>query len=129
MSKGKTIHRKQFMDGRVTPQELHSALAFPVGAKCVGCGGPPLTTIRTFAEEAEMLKRDPRLKILFMADPDKYMSMRLVTKMGPYLRLAEVYACARCTPEAERAAAKHPSWTFVDINRGPEALKLVIGPT
>jgi hypothetical protein len=119
VSKGKTIHRKQFMGGRVTPQELHSALAFPVGAKCVGCGGPPLTTIRTFAEEAEMLKRDPRLKILCMA----------LTKMGPYLRLAEVYACSRCTPEAERAAAKHPSWCFCDINYGPEALKLVIGPT
>lgn len=129
MSKGKIIHRKQFMDGRYTPQELHSALAFPIGAKCLGCGAPPLTTIKTFAEEAEMLKRDPRLKILFMADPDKYMSMRLVTKMGPYLRIAEVYACPKCTPEAERAAAKHPSWCFVSIDHGPAALKLVIGPT
>lgn len=129
MSKGKIIHRTQFAGGRYTPQELHSKYAFPIGAKCAGCGAPPLTTIRTFAEEAEMLKRDPRLKILLMADPDKYGAMRLVTKMGPYLRIAEVYACSRCTPDAERAAAKHPSWCFADINRGPEALRLVVGPT
>ena len=125
----KTIHRKQFMDGRMTPQEAHSRWAFPIGAKCAGCGGAPLITIRTFAEEDEMLKRDPRLKILQMADPEKYGAMQMRTKMGKYLRIAEVYACARCGPEAERAAAKHPSWCFADICRGPEALKLVVGPT
>lgn len=129
MSTGKIIHRKQFMDGRATPQEVHSRYAFPLGAKCVGCGGPPLTTIRSFAEEAEMLKRDPRLKILQLADPDKYGSMQLRTKMGKYLRIAEVYACPQCTPEAERAAARHPSWVFVEIDRGPEQVRLVVGPT
>ncbi|TXH57455.1 MAG: hypothetical protein E6Q97_04440 [Desulfurellales bacterium] len=123
----KVIHRKKFQDGRETPQEMHSRLAFPVGAKCSGCGGPPLIKIRSFAEEDELLKRDPRLKILQLVNPENYASMRLKTKMGYYLRLGEVYACSRCGPEAERAAAKHPSWVFCDIDRGPNPLKIVIG--
>lgn len=124
----KTLHRTKFANGLMTPQEMHSKYAFPVGAKCVGCGGPPLVTIRSFAEEAEMLKRDPRLKLLQLVEPEKYGAMRLRTKMGAYLRIAEVYACVRCAPEAERAAAKHPSWCFCDINRGPAEMKIVVGP-
>ena len=122
------LHRKKFMNGEMTPQEMHSKYAFPVGAKCAGCGGPPLVTIRSFAEEAEMLKRDPRLKVLQLVEPEKYGSIPLGTKMGAYLRISEVFACASCAPDAERAAAKHPSWCFVDINRGPAEMRIVVGP-
>lgn len=120
--------RTKFMDGRMTPQEAHSKWGFPVGAKCAYCSKPPLISIRSFAEESEMLKRDPMLKVLQMVEPEKYLSMRLKTKMGNYLRVAVAYACQECSREAEKAAAKHPSWMFVDIDRGPSVMKIVIGP-
>jgi len=120
--------RKKFMDGRMTPQEAHSKWGFPVGAKCEFCGGPPLISVRSFAEEGEMLKRDPMLKILQLVEPDKYQSMQLKTKQGTYLRIACAYACQSCRGAAERAAARHPSWMFVDIDLGPDPLKIVIGP-
>jgi len=120
--------RKKFLDGRMTPQEAHSKWGFPVGAKCVTCGKPPLVSIRSFAEEGEMLKRDPMLKILQAAEPVKYQEMQLRTKQGTYLRIACVYACAQCASAAEKAAARHPSWMFVDIDRGPLPTKIVIGP-
>lgn len=120
--------RKKFMDGRMTPQEAHSKWGFPVGAKCAHCGAPPLVSIRSFAEEAEMLKRDPMLKILQAAEPEKYQAMQLRTKQGMYLRIAVAYACAQCARAAEKAAAKHPSWMFVDVDRGPDPLKIVVGP-
>lgn len=120
--------RKKFMDGNMTPQEAHSKWGFPAGARCAICKRPPLISIRTFAEEGEMLKRDPMLKVLRSADPEKYLSMRLQTKSGPYLRISCVYACGQCSPTAEKAAARHPSWMFVDVDRGPDVMKIVIGP-
>lgn len=114
------------MGGMMTPAELHRELAFPLNAKCQ-CGNRPVLTIRSFAEEKEMLKRDPGLTVLCRTDPVKYAHMRVKTRMGTFLRLAEVYACATCGPLAERTAAKHPSWCFVEIDRGPKADYLSVG--
>jgi hypothetical protein len=127
MTKPKIIHLKRFDNGNRTPQEMHAQYAFSPGDKCGGCGAPPITRLTSFAEEAELLKRDSMLLVLRGADPMKYAAMRTVTKMGPYLRVACVMACSRCTPEAERAAAKHPSWMFVDVDKGPPPMKVVVG--
>lgn len=113
--------------GQIDLQELHRELGFPIGAKCKGCGGPPAITLRSFAEEAEMLKRDHRLKILAMENTEAYRQMRLRNRHGVFLRINEVYACSVCAPGAEKAAAKHPDWVVVIIDRGPEANKPTVG--
>jgi len=129
VKKSPIIHRKQFMDGRMTPQELHASTAFPLGAKCTGCGGPPMTSIHSYGEEAEMLKRDPNLLVLLKTDPEKYAQMRTQTKMGYFLRIGAVYACSLCSKQAQKEAARHPSWCFVEIDTGPTPDRLVTGYT
>lgn len=128
MSKrGQIIHSKRFMDGQITPEELHQSLAFPIGAKCKLCGRPPMIAIRSYGEEAEMIKRDQNLRIFATVDPEKYASMLIKTKAGRFIRIGEVYACSHCAPQAEREAAHHPSWCFVDIDRGPGPDRVVVG--
>lgn len=124
----KNIHGlKKFDNGRRTPQEMHSQYAFRPGEVCAVCGAPPLTTITSFGEEKEMIKRDNRLLLLRMANPESYAAMRVETRMGPYLRIGRVVACVQCTPALEKAAAKHPSWAFVEIDRGPPIINPQVG--
>lgn len=121
------IHTRKFMQGSCTPEELHQELSFPPGSKCKLCGRPPMIAIRSFAEEKEMLNRDPNLIVLAKTDPTKYASMTITTRSGRYLRLGEVFACRSCAPQAEREAAHHPSWCFVDVDRGPGPDVIVSG--
>lgn len=127
--KAKTIHIKKFQDGRVTPREYHAANAFPIGAKCKICKSPPMIQICSFGEEKECWKLDPGLRVLASVNPEKYATMLVELKSGRYLRLGVVYACDSCTPAAERAAAQHPSWVWCRIDRAPDPVKLVVGPT
>lgn len=120
--------RDKFMGGTITPEELHQELSFPIGARCQGCGGPPLVKYTSFADEAEMLKRDPNLLVCRTAEPEKYQSMRLVNRHGVFLRISMTYACRGCSKDADKAAAKHPDWVVVLIDRGPGPDKLVFGP-
>ena len=121
-------NRKKFMDGRMTPEEVHSEM-LPVGAKCQGCGGAPIVKYTMFAEEAEILKRMPALLILREVDPEKYQSIRMVNRHGAFLRTSMAYACHRCEKKADKVAAKHPSWALCVIDRGPGPDKIVVGPT
>lgn len=124
----KNIHGiKKFDNGIRTPREMHSQYAFKAGEKCQACGGPPMTSATVFGEEKEMLRRDPHLWILMKTNPVKYQQMRQVTKMGPYLRVSRTIACTHCTPELERAAARHPSWAFVEWDYGPKVLPIQVG--
>lgn len=118
---------RKFMDGQISPQEYHAKHAFPPGAKCHACKRKPITTIRVYAPLKDILAVDPMLKALSEIDPQAF--MQLVTQglfKEPMLLLSCVYACTSCTPEAERAAAKGPSWVVVDIDRGPSPDRLVV---
>lgn len=123
----KIIHRDKFLNGRMTPEELHREMAFPIGSTCRGCGRPPTIAIRSFAEEAEMFSRDPNLMVLAKTDPDTYGKMLVKTKAGRFIKLGEIYSCPTCAPEAEKAAAKHPSWCFVEVDRGPGPDRIMMG--
>lgn len=129
-------HRKQFMGGRMTPEEAHSKFAFPVGAKCAACQNPPLVRAIVMAPLDEMKKRDPdfeQLANLTLTNPkaaEKFFAMLVQIKGAdgkptPYVRISSAYACKQCAPEMERALAKGPSWCIVEINRGPGPDKLV----
>lgn len=130
------IHRRKLFDGKATAEEVHSRYAFPPGAKCTGCGTTKglMTRFITLAPLDEMRKRDPAVEVVMKTDPQAFFKMLVPLKGAsgqpePYLRIATIYACGPCTPAAERAAAKGPSWCIVEINRGPGKDKVVSGFT
>lgn len=121
------IHRRTFMDGRMTPRDLHNAVLF-TGKKCQSCTRPPEYVLRVFAQEKEMIARDPSLLTFAALNPEKYAQMRVLTfKEGPWLRISEVLSCGHCFKDAQKAAAKGPSWTLVEIDRGPDEAKPMVG--
>lgn len=124
-----TTFKRKFMDGTITPEDFHRQNAFPLGAMCGLCGGPPCTQYTSFGEEKELLSRVPALMLMRTAEPEKYQMIRWVIREGAYLRTGITYACKQCEKEADRLAAKHPTWAFVRIDRGPGPDKIVVGPT
>lgn len=125
--KGPVVHIRKFDDGRRTPQEYHAQFAFKPGTKCVTCGGPPMARIRVFASVDELKARAPQF-LLAIASASPFGAGQLPTvptKYGPMVKVSETVFCKSCTPQAERHAARGPSWMLVEINRGPDADKML----
>lgn len=124
-------HRKKFMGGRASPEQVHSDLAFPPGVRCSGCSGPrPIMRAVVMAPLDEVRKRDPdfeQLERLALISPEAAQRFHSILVMlkdaegkpAPHLRLSTAYSCASCASSMEKALAKGPSWVVVDINRGP----------
>jgi len=125
----KVRSRKQLFGGRETAEEVHSSAAFPPGSKCAGCGKSRglIMRIIILAPVDEISKRDPRFADMVEQCPQQFMEIVVRTKYGTMLRLSTTYACHACQRDAERAAAKAPSWCIVDINRGPGKDKTIVG--
>lgn len=124
----RAVHKKKLFGGRATAEEVHSQHAFPHDAQCTGCKTRAvITRILVLCPLDELKKRDPLMGELMLVDPLKFQSLLVQTKHGPHIKLSTVYACSRCTPAAEKVAAKAPSWMIIDINRGPGADKAVAG--
>lgn len=124
----KIIHRKKFQDGTIDPITFHQKYAFKPGDKCIGCGAPPLIRIHTYGDYKVMMEKDPALTVLKNEKPELFYDMIMQSKWGPMFRISEAFACKSCSPWAEKAAAKHPDWVYVFIDRGPDPDKLVFGP-
>jgi hypothetical protein len=119
MSEGKRINGvKKFMDGEHTPQEVHRALAWG-GRKCDACGGPAAIRIRVFAEYKECLQRSPEFVMKLAAEHNGALPV-VDFKQGKFIRVSEAFACTNCKHEAERQAAKAPSWCCVERDEGPK---------
>jgi len=122
------IHRKKFMGGRATPQEVHAAMAFPRDAKCV-CGARPTVRAITLCELSEC-KRTDAVAELLAQNPVALVERTVMLKGSdglptPYVRMGVVYACASCGPTLEKTLAKAPSHWVVEINRGPAADRII----
>lgn len=130
------VNRKKFMDGRMSPEEAHAKFAFPVGAKCTGCGAPPTIRGIVMAPLDEVRKRDPdfdTLASLANINPEaatRFYEMLVQIKGSdgkptPYVRISTAFSCKSCSKTFEKTLAKAPSWCIVEINRGPGPDKLV----
>lgn len=106
------IHRRKLFGGHATAEEVHQRA---LGQRCMACPAPALVTIRVFAPQSD-LGVDQLAAISVQHDG---MVPVVKTQSGAYVRVSTVYACKRCAPTAERAASKHPSAWFVEIDRGP----------
>jgi hypothetical protein len=123
----KVIHRKKLFGGRKTAEQVHSENAFPKDAVCTGCRAKKglMTRIISLAPLDEVRKRDPEFDLMCNLRPAMVMEIMIATKHGPYVRMATAYACKKCTPAAEKAAAKGPSWMIIDIHRGVGPDKII----
>lgn len=132
--RAEVIHRRKLFGGKMTAEEAHAKYAFPLNARCTGCGTRKglQTRFITLAPLDEMRRRDPAVELLMQNDPAAFIKVLVPIKGAsgqpePYLRIATIYACGPCTPAAELAAAHGPSWAIVEINRGPGKDKVVSG--
>lgn len=84
------------------------------------CGSrETVARIRSLASYDEMLKRAPDVLGALQAAAHEGGSIVIPTAYGPMVCVGDVLACHMCRAAAERAAAQHPSWMLVDIDRGP----------
>ena len=127
-------HRRKLFDGRYTAEEVHTSFAFPPHAQCQGCERPPTMRIIVMAPLDEMRKRNPEFDTVMELDPSFFMQQLVKIRENPtdevgkpYVKVSVVYACKRCTPRAEKAAAKAPSWCIVEINKGPGPDNPIVG--
>jgi hypothetical protein len=130
------IHRRKFMQGRMTAEEVHARLAFPIHAKCAGCGRRPTIRAIVLCPLAEMRARDPDFDTvadLALVNPEaaeKFHGMCVQIKGSDgkpetYVRISTAYCCKTCGPTMERTLAKGPSWCIVEINRGPGTDRII----
>lgn len=132
------LHGRRTFEGTtgMSPEEYHAKHAFPLGAKCSGCGGPPQIRAIVMAPLDEVKKRDPdfaQISELATTNPEaakRFFEMLVQIKGSdgkpvPHVRLSTAYACKRCGPTMEKTLAKGPSWCIVEINRGPGPQKII----
>lgn len=132
MSTVTPIHRQKLFGGRRTAEEVHARYAFPINARCSGCGMRPMTRALVMMEIKEAMK-NPAVQAIAAMGPEELMPHIVQIKDSegmakPYFRVSVVYACKSCTPQMERQLAKAPSHCIVEINRGPGVDKIVAGP-
>ncbi len=124
-SNGKTRHVKKFMGGRITPDELHRALG--IRGVCAICEGPGAIRIKVLVQLDELTKRQPEYVAQIMAtNPDGLFVPTVATTYGPMVKVSDIVACDNCKVDAERSAAKGPSWALVEIDRGPGKDRAVV---
>lgn len=112
--KPKLRHTRRFMQGRMTPEELHAQLG--VAAPCKGCGAPGLYTARIYILISD-LKPDMLAVMRMMHGSGSLPTVAL--KPGPAVCVSHVVSCKRCWPSMQKALLKAPSYAWCDIDMGP----------
>jgi hypothetical protein len=118
----KTIHRKQFMEGRMTPEELHNRALSQGGTIKCPCGLDPVTRIVTFADVKDLMKHEPEM----LAGMARYYMRQglglpcVEFTYGKFVKIGDGFFCEICSPEMEKKAARElPDWVLVEVRRGP----------
>jgi hypothetical protein len=57
-------HVRRFMGGLQTPQEVFRSHAFPKGAACASCKGPPAARFTVYVLWDDAVRRDPTLLLM-----------------------------------------------------------------
>lgn len=116
---------QDFLSGKLSAQETHRAAAFHAHP-CI-CGRPAVVRIKVLVQLAELTKRQPEMIAQICAtNPDGSWTVPTVpTKYGPMVKVSDIGACENCRADAEKAAARGPSWAIVEIDRGPNPKEAV----
>ena len=107
--------------GRLSVQEAWTA-GLPPKARCTGCRTKRgiVAWIRVYYPQADFLRvYGPQQALLHALKHGGKLPI-LDTIYGPFVWLGnDVFACSRCAPAEEQAAAQHPSWALAEIRRPP----------
>lgn len=123
--KKENIHRKKLLNGMMTAEELHRALA--IRQRCLKCKGPAAIKIRVWVEVGDLEQKQPWVAAAIKnANPEGPYIPTTAMTYGQMVLVSEVGACDLCKTEAEKEAAKAPDWAFVEIDRGPGRDKTVV---
>jgi len=98
----------------ITDKAVHKAAWG--NAKCQICKGPPVIQIRVSMLLKELMQKEPTL----FASLGFLTGGRIPTfetTYGTMVCVSEVFACAKCRKDAEKAAAKAPSCALVEIQQ------------
>ncbi len=120
--------RRKLFD-QYTAEEVHQKYAFPIDAKCAGCGRRPLIRAIVMMELKEA-RKNPLIDELMLLSPQDFMKGVVQIKQAdgrlePYYRLSVTYACKSCRKAMIKQLAKAPSHCIVEVNEGPGPDKLV----
>lgn len=123
------IHEKKNF-ARESVEDVSFRLMFR-GHRCTGCGSDkPVLRIQTFVAIDDIVNLSHRAAARLLATSGEWDTVMLRGSGGtprPGVRAAEVYACQGCSGEANRAAARGPSFavhTFdgLDRTRGSQVI-------
>ncbi len=122
-SKPEIIHRNKFMNGLMTPEELHAKLG--VNQACRACGAAAVITARVYVLLSD-LKTDVKAAMQVAHFPDPIPVAKL--KAGDAVCVSNVASCARCKDALLKAMTGRniPSYAFVDIDYGPGPDRIVV---
>jgi hypothetical protein len=82
------------------------------------CNGKPAIRIRVLAPLKELTERSPEFVAgVIASNPEGPFVPTIATTYGPMVKLSDVAFCDLCKTEAERTAAKGPSWYIIEIDR------------
>lgn len=110
---------QKFLAGDLTAQETHRAAAFHAHP-CL-CGRPAVVRIKVLVQLDELIKRQPEMvaQICASNSDGSWTVPTIPTKYGQMVKVSDIGACEVCRADAEKAAARGPSWAVVEIDRGP----------
>lgn len=118
-------HRDMF--GGMTAQEV---TVQALGKKCTsGCGLDAIGTIRISAPLVEMINKFPEKvqKLAIMNDGSlPVFEVMDGTRRVKHVRIGIAHFCQVCRSNAEKEAARCPSWAYVVIDAGAEADKPIV---
>lgn len=121
-------HMRRLFGGTMTAEQYHAAALAAKGHRCMLCGGPPLITYRSMATHADLEREAPQYLVAIKeSNPHGPYVPTFPSKYGRMVIISSAHACKLCEKRADHAAAQHPSWMTVEINRGPGADKPVVG--
>jgi hypothetical protein len=124
------VHRRKPFGGK-SPKDVHREIVFG-GRRCDAPGGtcarPVVVEIRVNALVADVKAHNPEAFEVLAIDDGTGRKVVPVfeTIFGPAVRMTRVYACAEHRKAAEQAAARGPSWAFVEISDGPGDPKIQV---
>lgn len=113
--------KTKLFNGEKTPEQVHIEV---LAQGCMKCGAPASITYKSFAPLDYVLQNAQFAMNLASKHEG---SLPIVdTKFGKYVRTGMSYSCKRCERDCDREAAVHPSFCFVEIDRGPGAERTVL---
>jgi hypothetical protein len=125
--RGQIIHRSKLFGGVVTAAEVHARHGFRQPCAIQGCSNLPVIAIKMLMLHDEFVKQSPLLAAeIARTNPSGPYIPCIDTTFGKMVMVSKTCACRTHQADAEKAAAKAPSWVLVEIDRGPGADKPVV---